>query len=136
MKRYRHRDDDDEIIRDGQAVRVPLTMMDAVQRAVARGAAHLTDHVGNGVGTGALNRPGFRCFLEDEAGELRKERAYRDHERYIRDAYKTPVDEPDTIVAREDHRSIGQRMRDHQQRMSALYEAADAEAREAWRRGK
>ena len=38
MIRPRYRDDDDRIVRDGEAVRVPLTMMDSVQRRVAADA--------------------------------------------------------------------------------------------------
>jgi len=43
MKRYRSRDDDDDIVQDGERVRVPLTMMDSmdrVQKAVARASDH------------------------------------------------------------------------------------------------
>lgn len=40
-------------------------------------------------------------------------------------------DEPDTS----DHRSIGQRMRDHQTRMDKLYDSYDQHIREAWRKG-
>jgi hypothetical protein len=64
--RYRnHEDDDAHIVRDGERVRVPLTMMDGLspmQRAIARDSM-LVD--GDGQGGIALNRPGFRMLASD-----------------------------------------------------------------------
>ena len=108
MKRYRrHRDDDDSIVQDGQVLRIPLTMMDSmdpVQKALARSSARVND--------GSLHRPGFRIaatdrtrktIVRDPRGRLLEAReeeeqedgisdaeraaAYRDHERYLNDAW-------------------------------------------------
>jgi class 3 adenylate cyclase len=68
MTRQRHDNDDDGNVRyhgdgrgplrDGERLRTPLHMMDAMQRDVARYAARVTDAMGD---TGlALRKPGFR----------------------------------------------------------------------------
>ena len=63
MKRhYRPRDDDDDIVPDGGRVRVPLTMMDSVQRAVTVAGAPVRDGQG---GTAGLHRPGVRLAVGD-----------------------------------------------------------------------
>jgi len=198
MKRYRHREDDDDIVKDGERVRVPMFAMDSVQRSVARSSVRVTD--GSGKGGLNLHRPGFRIAandarktttVRDPRGRLKetweteeeeedgrtsdamraRDAAYRDYENRLVNAYKgkhdaAPVteegicpdcngegeingevcrrcegtgeideDEPDTIVAREDHRSIGQRMRDHQQRMNDEYSRYDNWVCSQWRRG-
>jgi hypothetical protein len=62
MTRQRHDDDDafDErgILKDGRSYRVPLRMMDAMQRDVARHGARITDAMGES--GPALRRPGYR----------------------------------------------------------------------------
>jgi hypothetical protein len=62
MTRQRHDDDDafDErgILKDGRSYRVPLRMMDSMQRDVARHAARITDAMGES--GAALRRPGYR----------------------------------------------------------------------------
>ena len=68
MTRQRHDDDDDGNVRyhgdgrgplrDGERLRTPLHMMDAMQRDVARHAARITDAMGEG--GPALRRPGYR----------------------------------------------------------------------------
>ena len=68
MTRQRHGDDDDRNVRyhgdgrgplrDGERLRTPLHLMDAMQRDVARHAARITDAMGDsGL---ALRKPGFR----------------------------------------------------------------------------
>jgi hypothetical protein len=68
MTKQRHDDDDDGNVRyhgdgrgplrDGQRLRTPLHLMDAIQRDVARHAARITDAMGDsGL---ALRKPGFR----------------------------------------------------------------------------
>src|SRR5262245_1265316 len=64
MRRHRH-DDDDRILKDGQRLRVPMTMMDhltPLQRAVAQSSTRVTDSQGGIVG---LHRPGFRIAAQD-----------------------------------------------------------------------
>jgi hypothetical protein len=193
LKRRRTHDDDDEIVQDGQVLRVPLTMMDSmdpVQKAVARSGVRVTD--GSGKGGLNLHRPGFRLdarkttTVRDPRGRLKetweteeeeedgisdaalraRDAAYRDYENQLLNAYKgkhdaasveesvcpdcsgsgeingqpcrrcegtgeIDEDEPDTS----DHRSIGQRMRDHQTRMDKLYEGYDQQICDAWRKG-
>jgi hypothetical protein len=62
MTKQRHDDDDafDErgILKDGRSYRVPLRMMDSMQRDIARHAARITDAMGES--GPALRRPGYR----------------------------------------------------------------------------
>ena len=68
MTRQRHGDDDDRNVRyhgdgrgplrDGERLRTPLHLMDAMQRDVARHAARITDAMGES--GPALRRPGYR----------------------------------------------------------------------------
>jgi hypothetical protein len=81
-------DDDDRILKDGERLRVPLTMMDSmdpIQKAVAR-SVHVTDAQG---GTAGLHRPGFRLPVHD-AGADERELAYDQYRRALCDAYKNP----------------------------------------------
>ena len=63
MRRHRH-DDDDRILKDGQRLHVPMTMMDHLtpsQRAVAQSSTRVTDSQGGIVG---LHRPGLRIAAQ------------------------------------------------------------------------
>jgi hypothetical protein len=83
---------DNELLADGQRLRVHLTAMDgdSVQRDVARhthndrGAMRITDAAGNdGL---ALHRPGYRCLLQDTAGrQAVADELQRAHDAYERD---------------------------------------------------
>jgi hypothetical protein len=62
-RRYDH--DGDDIIRDGEVLRVPMFAMDSlspVQQAIARKSLNVTDGSGSTVG---LHRPGFRIAMAD-----------------------------------------------------------------------
>ena len=74
-RRHRYDDEDDEdkrrIVPDGATVRVPLTMMDAmdeVQRSVAQHVLRITDADG---GTAGLHRPGYRLPTHDANADER-----------------------------------------------------------------
>ena len=67
MTKQRHDDDDGNVryhgdgrgpLRDGERLRTPLHLMDAMQRDVARHAARITDAMGES--GPALRRPGYR----------------------------------------------------------------------------
>lgn len=90
MKRRQH--DDDDIVRDGQRLRVPLMLMDGMQRSVAREGVRITDGSG---GTQGLHRPGFRIPTDDTRKTQQTADAYNEafaaYERELVDAWKTPV---------------------------------------------
>jgi hypothetical protein len=202
--RHRHEhDDDDHILKVGERLRVPLTMMDSldpIQRAVAHSTVRIVDGQG---GTRGLHRPGFRIAADDARprrriteydpkGRLRgykeeeeeedgttdamraRDNAYFDYERDLTSAYKNPVgfggdpsitgagergpvgqreggtsmlvykENADNIVGnapthtesacRRDHRTMQQMMRDHQNKMTEIYDKLDHELSERWRR--
>src|SRR5262245_45129286 len=89
MKRYRNRDHDDEdrdrILKDGERLRVPLTLMDSVQRAIAiaGGSLRVTDGQG---GTRGLHRPGFRL-------DARKTTTVRDPRGRLKETWETEEEE-------------------------------------------
>jgi hypothetical protein len=96
----RRRDDDDRIVRDGEAVRVPLVMMDSTQRAVvadARRRVVVRDPLGRVTGYAeeeeqadaafsdaalALHRPGYRYTTDATVNDDAAVEAYR---RYVAD---------------------------------------------------
>jgi hypothetical protein len=144
-------EDENGILRDGYGTRVHLTMRDS-----SRGPMHVTDAAGRG---GLhLNRPGYRCLLEDDAGASAKAEARRRYETALVDAWRNPVglndsvtdaadahrgirareefedpDDDDESRRRVDARSVQQMVRDHQVRMSSIYDKLDHELSEAWR---
>lgn len=73
------RDDDDEVMRDGQRVRVPLTMMDSMQRAIAQSATF----------DAALHRPGYR--FGDPAEQAVRDAVRITREAMLADAWRTPA---------------------------------------------
>jgi hypothetical protein len=87
--RERNDDDDDLILRDGERMRVPMTMMDSWQREMTehfrRPRARLHDGHGNPVG----HRPGFigsDAFTTEERQRIRD--AYDAYERDLTTAWK------------------------------------------------
>jgi hypothetical protein len=90
MKRqYRSRDDDDDIVRDGQVVRLPMTMMDGmdpIQKAVARASLRVTD--GGGKGGLNLHRPGFRLSDARQTSDAAIARAYELYDAELTSAWK------------------------------------------------
>lgn len=68
MKRHddEDKDRDDNIVRDGEGVRVPMVLMDATQRAIA---AHMNPAV--------LHRPGF--VTDSDIGLTASREAYQAH---------------------------------------------------------
>jgi hypothetical protein len=157
--RYRnHEDDDERILKDGERLRVPLTMMDGLspmQRAIARDSVQVTD--GDGQRGIALNRPGFRMLAGDarrsrtvkrdprgriistaetEEEEDARDAAYREHEEYLNDSWKHPVG-LETKDAEQHDTDTERRTADAAMRArDKAYADYDAELREAWRGGK
>jgi hypothetical protein len=94
-RRYRNRDADDfeivngkPILRDGHIYRTHLRMMDA--RSVGDSGPMKISTLDGKSGV-ALNRPGWRCLLEDDAGAQAKQRAYDAYRRDLENSYKRPV---------------------------------------------
>jgi len=122
-------DDDDSILRDGESLRVPLHMMDAVQRSVAQ---HLHDGHGNRPG----HRPGFAM---SDANDDARQRAYDEYRRDIENAWRssgaegTPDElQRDALPARDDM-ALDELQCDHQRRMSCEYQAYDSWIEHQWR---
>lgn len=80
------------LIRDGVILRTRLSAMDNRSVGHNRGPMRITDAAGN-AGL-ALQRPGFRCLLEDDASAharaVARAVAYRDYEKSLCDQYKSP----------------------------------------------
>jgi hypothetical protein len=76
MKR-RHREIyGDELLRDGQRLRVPLFAMDSAPR----GASPRLPRVHDGTGASGFNRPGFRVSDAPPSDELQRARDAYEHE--------------------------------------------------------
>ena len=77
-------EEDDLILRNGERMRVPLTMMDALQRDVAQHFARITDGAGDsGLG---LHRPGYRL----SSTVTRDHSHYDQYEAEVQNAWKNP----------------------------------------------
>jgi hypothetical protein len=111
--------DDEEIVIDGQRVRVPMMLMDEVRHAIGTGGAPIRDAFGLPAG----HRPGY-CFEPTSAADPRPA-SYAEYEARITNSWRgeeravaTPTDPPslpsDTPVN--------------------AYEAYESYLREAWRR--
>jgi hypothetical protein len=93
MKHYHTTNDDDfeiingkKILRDGRVYRRSMYLMDGGSRTDDRGPMRITDAAGNG-GL-ALNRPGYRCLLEDDAGIHAKAEAQRQYLKDLQNAWR------------------------------------------------
>jgi hypothetical protein len=83
-------EDDDDILRDGQRIVVPMNMRDGMselQRAVAEDKARRGDGIGL-VDALALHKPGQR-FSVDAAARTHVEQVYQDEKRKLQDAWRT-----------------------------------------------
>jgi hypothetical protein len=87
-------DDDDDVLRDGQTLRVPLYMRDGmsdIQREVADAKAMRDAAKRFGLhDASALHRPGPR-FLTDQAARARVEQARAEGIKDMCDAWRTPT---------------------------------------------
>jgi hypothetical protein len=86
--------DDDELLRDGEQLRVPLLLMDSVQRSVARTATTprrrlVADAFGNSDHF-ALGRPGPRYGVDRGYGDDERAAAYREVALRDAEAWRTP----------------------------------------------
>src|SRR5262245_49607671 len=95
-RRYQRDEDDDDIVQDGQRLRVPLTMMDSVQRAVtlAGTPARVVDGQG---GTSGLHRPGVRIAV----GDARKTTVVRDPRGRLKETWETEEEDADAAMSRD-----------------------------------
>jgi hypothetical protein len=103
MKRYRYRHDDDGVLRDGQSLRVPMTMMDGldpIQRSVRDASTHRPGF------RAADHRPGFRTLTDTGAADHAREQAYIDADRALCDAWRTPP--PVGLTRRDDAPPTGE----------------------------
>jgi hypothetical protein len=110
-------------------------LIDARHADRDRGAIHITDAAGN-AGL-ALNRPGYRCLLQDDAGRLAKEQAYIDYEKSLCDAYKGDPDDDERPPRRlrfqkrdPQGRETGTKTEEDRQ---AAYDAYQTDLESSWR---
>jgi hypothetical protein len=71
-------EDDDGILRDGESMKVPIHMLDSVQRSIAEGYDPVN------------NRPGWRVPERVRELDHLVDHAHRDYVRFLRDAHKRP----------------------------------------------
>ena len=71
-------DDQDDILQDGERLRVPIQMLDSVQRSVAR---YMT--------AGRGHRPGFILDDDSDDGQYDVEDAREEYIRFLQDAHRT-----------------------------------------------
>jgi hypothetical protein len=71
--------DDDTVVRDGQTVRVRLSLMDSVQQAIARGGIAVHDAV-------PLHRPGYAALTDAQARQ--KQTFYDAYEKKLTGAWR------------------------------------------------
>ena len=91
-KRYREIHDDD-LLRDGQRLRVPMFAMDSMQLSES---AHLARvHDGTGDSGLAMHRPGFRVTDAPRSDEL--QRAHDAYERELTTAYRRGARKEDVV---------------------------------------
>jgi hypothetical protein len=99
MRRYRNgHDDDDDIVKDGEVVRVRMWAMDgmdSVQRSVCSAGSPVRDGQG---GTRGLHRPGFRVAV----GDARKTTTVRDPRGRLKETWETEEEEADAAMRARD----------------------------------
>jgi hypothetical protein len=126
----RHHDDEsfDErcVLRDGQRLRVPLTMMDGidpVQNAIARESLRVTDGAGGTVG---LHRPGFRIAADD----ARKRTAHYDPKGRMRGYSETEIDkeEDEESTKRKTSDAICDAYADYERDLATAWRGSHADA--------
>jgi hypothetical protein len=134
IKKRKHDDDDDDrILRDGERMRVPLTLMDGMQRDVAQHfqRARVRDAAARRFGLSdglALSRPGFRYVVDDAALDA-VEQAYADIAARDVNAWKNPAGGQDTtreFIAQRDALST-------MDEREAAYQEYDDHMTNAWR---
>ena len=85
MKAMRSHEEDDDTVRDGKSVRVPVVLMDAVQRAVATDGLRLHDGTGNPAG----HKRGY-VFGGNAEQRQRVAEAYDERTARIQNAWREP----------------------------------------------
>jgi hypothetical protein len=78
--------DDDDVVRDGEHVRVPLHLMDSLQRAVATEGLRLHDGMGNPAG----QKSGY-VFGGNAEQRQRAADAYDERTRRLQNAWRNPA---------------------------------------------
>jgi hypothetical protein len=83
--RSRH-DDDDDVVQDGESIRVPVYLMDATQRAVATEGLRLHDGLGNPAG----HKRGY-VFGGNAEQRQRAADAYDERTTRLQEAWRSPA---------------------------------------------
>jgi hypothetical protein len=124
-------DDEDKILKDGERVRISMTMRDSLRSQDAK--PQFTD--GRTTDPTALNRPGFRVQVVNDRRAVRD--AYADYETDLVNAFRgeerfssTYTHDPAQNARRSDSLTT---LNQHRQTMDRLYRERDAEMADAWR---
>ena len=135
-------------LRDGIAVRIPVSLMDATSKEVHDAALRSFN---------CRHRPGYRVAPRNSATEFfdARQRAYAEYEKRVTSAWRDGSDSEEgdictidgdagtlqmvdgklTCVADPDDTADAMSIKDHRVRMQKLYAARDAADAEEWRRG-
>ena len=92
MKRRYREIYDDDLLRDGQRLRVPMFAMDSMQRDAS---PHLP-RVHDGTGNSSFHRPGFRVTDAPISDAL--QRAYEDYEHDLTTAWRRGAGKEDAVL--------------------------------------
>lgn len=115
------KDDENELLKDGQVLRVRLDMMDSVQKAIhaAGGHPHPSHH-----------KPGYR-FATDSAAKSNIADAHAEYDREIGERYKhtnpEPAKTPASPVLDQEWDNFGEDGR------AAAYEEYDSRIQDSWK---
>ncbi len=160
-RRYNNQIGDEDILQDGETMRVPMQMMDAAASPPRRSRSNptqVTDGTGDPL---ALHRPGPRIAsggnevvqLMREARRDWRDAAYATYERELRSAWRGPdgsnrgkdtgpAEDADETANRftseyqkTDQGGIGAAASRHVKQMNELYDQRDRELRDEWRKG-
>jgi hypothetical protein len=134
-KRNHYDDEGDEIVKDGEHVRVPMMLCDAMQRDVA---AHYTRQRFTD-GIGRSHQPGHRFINTTSNSELRdasdaRDMAYAELEKRSAAAWRTPVADVGNVATRAVERQAADTGQAELARDSAFAELEKRSAN-AWRGG-
>jgi hypothetical protein len=117
----RHNDDDDKILKDGESVRISMTMRDSLDNnRITDAKPQFTD--GRTTDPTALNRPGYRIPAVNDRRAVHD--AYAKYQDELVNAYRAPV----PVSEAQDHRATVD-----SKTIDQLYAERDAELADAWR---
>jgi hypothetical protein len=124
-----YQDDEEAAVRDGRYVRVPMVLMDSLQRAVAGASPFARDGltVRDAYGGTPGHKPGY-CFAGDKKAEQRLSDAYAEYDRQLVDRWRNPS----TATASADGKPPAPAAMSDAERREAAYRLYDQQLTERW----